>query len=296
MTHYSSLLKIVEPYKGILLDAWGVFWAGNALGMLPGSLEALEALVARDKYVGILSNATRIVSHEVEKLKKAGMIQGKHYHFLITSGELARQVFLSNALPFQPKNNKYFVLGGPYPSNPIHTEIFADSVYEETSLDQAGFIYASTPQIRGEDQEDASLFDHQIEQCLTYQLPLICANPDTHAQEGNPAKVVIRQGYLAKKYKDLGGDVYFIGKPYPPAFESAIQCFKKRNLLLKDILMIGDTPETDIAGAKQAGIDSALITGTGITADRLKKKPQQKINELLKREEFPSFFLKRFIL
>ena len=43
-----------EPFKGVLLDAYGVFWGGNDIGVLPGAKEVMEKLVSDGKIVGIL--------------------------------------------------------------------------------------------------------------------------------------------------------------------------------------------------------------------------------------------------
>ena len=56
---YPNILHISEKFKGILLDAYGVFWGGNECGLLPGALNAMEKLVGEGKIVGILSNTTQ---------------------------------------------------------------------------------------------------------------------------------------------------------------------------------------------------------------------------------------------
>lgn len=295
--HY-PLLDMSLSFTGILLDAYGVFWAGNAAGALPGAPHAMKALVASGKVVGILSNATRLAEVEIGKLASHGIHLREHFHFLITSGEIARQTALSNTLPFKTSSSKYFVLGGPYPECDIHSEIFAGSLFSETrDLSEAGFIYASTPQIQGEDQTDPTIFEPHVQSCISSNLPMLCANPDLFAHEGYPPKAVVRQGSLARRYKELGGSVYYIGKPYSPAFAKAMQEFAKYNIHKpSEILMIGDTPETDVRGAKLFGMSSALITKTGIMADRLEAlHPTESVIALLS-DDHPHFFLERLSL
>ncbi|MBM3207807.1 MAG: TIGR01459 family HAD-type hydrolase [Chlamydiae bacterium] len=291
---HTPLLKIVSDYTGVLLDAYGVFWGGNAIGMLPGAENAMKHLVESGKIVGILSNATRITDSEKEKLKKHGIFEGVHYHFLITSGQIAREHALSGTMPFSTANNKYFVLGGPYTEIPIHKEIFADSVFEETdNINEASFIYVSTPHLNGKDHTDASVFDEIVRSYVPSKLPMLCANPDSHAHEGNPPQAVVRQGSLARKYQELNGEAHYIGKPYAPAFERAMREFMKFGVISPDkVVMIGDTPETDVKGSKSFGMGSVLITRTGIASDRLKHNPN--MIENLKDEEKPTFYLERF--
>ncbi|MCX6988908.1 MAG: TIGR01459 family HAD-type hydrolase [Chlamydiae bacterium] len=294
---YRPLLDIASDFKGILLDAYGVFWMGNEAGLFPDAKEAMKALVDAGKVVGILSNATRISSSEVSKLSRHGLYEGMHFHFLLTSGELTRQHALTNNFPFPTSSGKYFVLGGPYPGRSIHHEIFENTPFTETSIiSEAEFIYVSTPQINGIDQIDVSVFEKPILQCLASKLPMLCANPDLHAHEGSPPKAVVRQGSLAKRYRELDGAVYYIGKPFHPAFSQAFNAFQKYKIMSpQEILMIGDTPETDIRGANQFGISSALITRTGIMADRIQEGRTIE-NILCYKEDQPHFFLENFHL
>jgi HAD superfamily hydrolase (TIGR01459 family) len=294
---HKSLQDITTSHKGVLLDAYGVFWAGNAAGSIPGSPEAMKHLVQNGKIVGILSNSTRLASAEIEKLDRHNIHLGQHYHFLITSGEIVRNIFLKQSLPFKPVNNQFFVLGGPYPTPGFHNEIFSGSIFAETAqLDHASFIYVSTPQIDGKDQTNPAVFVKYIEHCKKYNLPMICANPDLFAHEGNPPQAVVRQGSLAKYYESLGGEVFYIGKPYAEAYSCAMQAFSNYHIHHpSDVIMIGDTPETDVRGAKNFGMQAALITETGITADRIKENPNSLLTGLLQ-NDIPDFYLKRLAL
>jgi len=112
---FPSVFDIAAPFRGILLDAYGVFWAGNSCGLLPGSKNAMEKLVLAKKTVGILSNSTQLASKETDKLQKHGLIQGKHFHFLITSGEIAKQIFTVEKLPFKTPRKKFWIFSGIHP-------------------------------------------------------------------------------------------------------------------------------------------------------------------------------------
>ena len=122
-----NILQISKDFKGILLDAYGVFWGGNEAGLLPGSKGAMERLVANGKMVGILSNSTQLAEKEVNKLAQHGVLVDKHFHFLITSGELARRIFLNKELPFPTPHNKYWVFGQDHPRFSPHHALFQDT-------------------------------------------------------------------------------------------------------------------------------------------------------------------------
>lgn len=292
-----GIIVISNRFTGILLDAYGVFWGGNDFGLLPGTKEAMEKLVLDHKIVGILSNSTQLAAKEINKLNRHGLIKGKHFHFLITSGEITRSIFLNKQLPFETPKNKYWLFGGVHPKFSSHEAIFQDTVYTETTdINDADFIFVSVPHIKGEDQIDPSLFQEEIETLVKSNLPMVCSNPDQFAHEGNPPKAVVRQGSIAILYEHLGGKVFYIGKPHKAVYVTAMNEFHKHNITNpSDILMVGDTPETDIRGARHFGISSALVTQTGIMADRISKKGFNKAMAELSPNDSPDYLIERLI-
>lgn len=293
---HRDLAEISNGFGAILLDAYGVFWGGNDVGLLPRAKEMMEALVSQGKVVGILSNSTQLAAKELYKLSQHSLIQGKHFHFLITSGEVTRELFLSHQLPFDTSNKKFWVLYGDHPRFSSHSSIFQGTTYVETPhIDEADFVYIGVPHIGGEDQTDPELFHEQVQQLKKENLILVCANPDRFAHEGKPARAVVRQGTIAALYEALGGTVHYIGKPYEAAYSHAMRHFHKENIFdPKEILMVGDTPETDIRGARQFGMASALITQTGIMGDRIAQQGFEQAISTLSPKNTPNFFIERF--
>ncbi len=291
-----SLAHISDRFNGILLDAYGVFWGGNDYGLLPGSKELMEKLVLNGKIVGILSNSTQLASKEINKLHLHGLLQGKHFHFLMTSGEVARSIFLSEKLPFETSGNKFWLFGGVHPKFSSHEAIFKDTIYQETQdINEADFIYLSIPHIHGEDQIDPELFREELEKIKSKNLPMICPNPDQFAHEGKPPRAVVRQGSIAKMYEEMGGRIFYIGKPHNKAYSIALDQFRQYKVIdPMKILMIGDTPETDIRGARRFGMPSALVTQTGMMADRISHKGIEKALEELQIDDTPNYLIKRF--
>lgn len=291
---FNSFKEIANKFDGVLLDAYGVFWGGNALGLLPGARELMEYLILNGKKIGVLSNSTQIASNDILKLNMHGLEKGKHFHFYLTSGEIAKNIFFNNRLPFKCITNKYFLFGDVHPKYSSHEVIFEGSIYKETkNLDEADFIYVSIPNINGKDVSDPEIFRHKIKELLISKKIMVCTNPDRFAHEGNPAKQVIRQGTIAKLYEEMNGQVYYIGKPTTLAFSYAMEEFKKLEVTSK-ILMVGDTPETDILGANNFGISSALVSETGIWADRIKINGFDDAYKNLSKDSRPDFIIKRF--
>ncbi len=137
------------------------------------------------------------------------------------------------------------MLEGTHPKFTSHHEIFKDTEYSETrSLQDADFIFVPVPQINGEDQTDPKAFEHELKKITDISLPMVCANPDLFAHEGNPPKSVVRQGTIGKIYEEMGGSVFYIGKPYPLAFQTALKKFRQHGLIdSTKILMVGIPPK-----------------------------------------------------
>jgi HAD superfamily hydrolase (TIGR01459 family) len=261
---------IPQTFKGVLLDAYGVFWGGNAFGVLAGAAEMMKQLVSTGKVVGILSNTTQMSEKEIRKLAANGLVQGLHYHFYITSGDISKSVFSQQDLPFATPNKRFFLAGGSDHHIPNHRAIFDGTGFEETHvIEEADFIYLNVPRIQGEDQTNPEKFRAELVHLRHFNLPLVCANPDRFAQEGNPPRPVVRQGSLAVMYEELGGSVFYIGKPHTKSFEMAMRSFEQYGVYkTNDVIMVGDTPETDIRGGRNFGMKTALVIQTGMMAQR----------------------------
>lgn len=62
---------------------------------------------------------------------------------------------------------------------------------------------------------------------------MICINPDLFAHEGNPPKPVVRQGSIAAIYEELGGPVFYLGKPSDLIFAEAMKNLRNEVFLIK---------------------------------------------------------------
>ncbi|CUI17374.1 hypothetical protein PNK_1767 [Candidatus Protochlamydia naegleriophila] len=292
---FPNLASIASPFKGILLDAYGVFWAGGTTGVYPGAKEAMEQLISEGKIVGILSNSTQRVEKEKAKFRFHGLFEGEHYHFLITSGEVATQMFREEQLPFKTPHKKYWLHDRPHPNYSSPHLLFSETAYSEAKkIEEADFIYVTIPHLNGEDQIDPLVFQDTILHLKRSGLPMVCANPDRFAHEGAPPRPVVRQGSIAALYEEAGGEVCYIGKPSPPVYRRALARFHELGIgAATDILMVGDTPETDSRGAHGVGMPCALVTQTGILSERIKQSGIEKAIEQFEPDDYPNFFIER---
>lgn len=287
---------ISGTYKGILLDAWGVFWGGNDIGPLPGTIETMQRLVSNGHIVGILSNNTQLAQKEIKKLQTHGVLEGIHYHFFLTSGEIIRKASLAQQLIPDTSKKKFWVFGGSHPKYFSHKEIFKGSIYQETDeLHEADFIYIGVPHIDGVDQIDPEMFYNEVLELKKTGLLMICGNPDRFAHEGKPTQLVVRQGTIAAMYEKLGGRVLYFGKPYQSAYSEALNHFSRWGITNpEEILMVGDTPETDIRGAISIGMSSALVLQTGIMSERISNCGLEVALKQLPVTDQPDYYIERF--
>ncbi|MBI3236914.1 MAG: HAD hydrolase-like protein [Chlamydiales bacterium] len=97
-------------------------------------------------------------------------------------------------------------------------------------------------------------------------------------------------------YEEMGGSVLYIGKPDKKAYTMAMMQFEKYACVNPlEVLMVGDTPETDIRGANLFGMASALTTQTGIMAERVVRRGLETALKELSASDSPHYFIERLI-
>ena len=86
----------------------------------------------------------------------------------------------------------------------------------------------------------------------------MCANPDRSSPRAGGGRVA-QPGALARDYAGMGGEVRWYGKPHEPVFRAVERLVP--DVPRARLLMVGDSPEHDVAGAHRAGWQSALVRG-----------------------------------
>lgn len=238
-----SLDALCLRYDAFIIDLWGVLHDGTAL--YDGALETLHALKARHKRITLLSNAPRKTDKVVQTLERLG-ITSACYDALITSGQAAHDMLArSNQWGLH-----YYYLG---PSK--DEDVIADLPYEKTTNPAlAAFVLNAGFE---EDFQETGAILPTLDRLLKAQLPLICINPDLEVVKQDGTRMWCA-GWVARHYEQMGGNVTYIGKPYPLVYDEA---FAASGVAPSRSLAIGDNLLTDILGANHAGIDSLLVTG-----------------------------------
>jgi hypothetical protein len=87
-------------------------------------------------------------------------------------------------------------------------------------------------------------------------IPVVCSNPDLVAVSRDA--LTMAPGAFAKLYRELGGEVHYVGKPNRPIYQACLDALPGVDPAA--IVCVGDSLEHDIAGAAGVGLDSAFVT------------------------------------
>ncbi|MCH8488528.1 MAG: TIGR01459 family HAD-type hydrolase [Oceanicaulis sp.] len=249
----AARLSALQPdYDVILCDVWGVIRDGRAL--MPDALDALKRFRAAGGTVLLLSNSPQRHDWLLNHLAELGA-DASSWDGAVTSGDAIFEE-LSRRAP-----------GPAYKLGPDYD----DALYEGTGLKFAPLkdaAFISCTGLIDFETETPDQYRDLLTEAALRRLTMVCANPDIVVQVGGALRYCA--GALAQLYETLGGAVVMAGKPHPPIYELAYRRLEALGMEAdrSRMLVIGDGPKTDIAGAQGEGVDALFITG-GITGKRL---------------------------
>lgn len=246
--YIDGLRDLAPDLDLVICDLWGVMHNGVAPNA--AAVEAIEQVRSAGVASVFLSNAPRPRYHVRNQLIAMGM-PDVLTDYIVTSGGLAR-----DAVRAHYNGARLYHLGPDEDRNTVE----GLPVDEVTHPDDADVILATGLEHRDVEQHRSLLL-----KAGEKQTPLLCANPDRVVHVGD--KLFTCAGAVADFYEGMGGVVEWFGKPTP---ESLHTCVSERGLDAATpgnrILMIGDSLQTDIAGAEAAGFSSLFVAG-GIHRD-----------------------------
>lgn len=265
---FQPLDNVLHQYDLLLFDLWGVIVEGNEI--YPGVAEAIDNMITQTN-VMFLTNAPRPASIVAKNLRNFGITKAVE-DMVASSGDIARQMIEE----YRPKLGRTPVIYhlGADRNDDLLSEF--DHVLTE-DLSKADILLLS---LYRDDHEDIHEFDELLKEAAQYSdLLILCSNPDTIIPKQNILRYC--SGYFAEIIEKTGGKVIYTGKPKNVIYDYA---FGKHKHIKKDkILMIGDTFETDIMGANNAGIHSALVlTGNAKKFHNMHKSMDDKLSALNK--------------
>jgi HAD superfamily hydrolase (TIGR01459 family) len=244
------LADLAGRYNVFLMDQFGTLHDGVRL--YDGALAAMRRLRAFGRVV-LFSNSGRRSKANARRLSRLGLPDDA-YDLMLTSGEVAWTMLRDNRAA----------------TGPARTCLLLSREGDTSPIDGLGLVRvwraeeAELVVIAGSEGERISLAEYEamLRPAASRGVAALCLNPDRIMLTAlGPA---FGAGRIAELYETLGGTVKWIGKPHREIYEAALRMLGDPDR--RRVIGIGDSVEHDVAGAKAAGCDAALVL-TGIAAD-----------------------------
>ncbi len=259
MKHIENFKSIIDKYDIIFFDAFGVIKTYE--GLLPGIERTFDYLLSKGKEYYIVTNdASRSPVQLAESYHRSGLTVITPER-IISSGMLTKEY-----LDLKVDDGIVAFLGTPESSHYIdstglHTlpvsEINSsniDKVNALAFLDDEGFDWCPD-------------LNKTVNILRKRTIPVIVANTDK-AYPVSINDVGIAIGGIAAMIESIIGKQFIrFGKPDSQMFMFAYDMIREyRSISKKQIVMVGDTLQTDILGGNKFGLDTVLVL-SGNTVD-----------------------------
>ena len=271
-----SFDELSDSYPVLFLDAFGVLRDGE--GLIPGALDVIDRLRSRGKDLYVLTNDA---SRSTEELAKV-YVDAEGRQMIAADRILSSGLLASEHLAQQIDSGQIAYLGSEKSSAYIRSAGLTP-ISIEACTDQTKLAAIALLDDEGFDWMDG--LNRSLNLLRAKALPVVVANGDlAYPTQGGLEAVAI--GSLAGLLEKIL-DTNFVrcGKPgelmFSKAFEKA--ALDHPGLRRSDILMVGDTLQTDIKGGRDFGLDTLLVLSGHTQTSRL--------TELVKKLELePTFF------
>lgn len=261
-----SFKSIAPNYKVIFFDAYGVL--KNHRGMIPGINDTFDFLHEREIDFYVLTNDASRSPIELAAVYNKHGIDAVTEEKIISSGMLAREY-----LRYKVNHGTVAYLGTDDSAHYIETVGLKTISIRDIDLDDIETINALVL-LDDEGFSWETDLNKAINLLRKRNIPVIIANTDT-AYPVSRNDVAIAIGGLGDMIEHVVRRSFIrFGKPDAQMFNFAWDHVKHQRVLSKnDILMVGDTLETDIMGGNHFGIDTALV----LTGNTLPKQAEIRI-------------------
>ncbi len=252
---HTRLADLVGVFDTFFVDQFGVLHDGQQ--PYDGAVAALRRIRDAAKRIVLLSNSGKRSRPNAERLTGLGF-PPDCYDLLVTSGEVAWRMLADGrmSLPRESERPLRCLLLERNGDGSAIAGLGYETV--ESGAD------ADLVLIAGSEGDRLALADYRqrLEPAAGRNVPALCTNPDKIMLTASGP--CFGPGRIGELYEQLGGPVTWIGKPFPDIYRVAIEEVGVAST--DDILCIGDSVEHDIAGARRAGLTSALVR-SGILAE-----------------------------
>jgi len=261
MKRVDNFKSIIDRYEVIFFDAFGVL--KNYEGLLPGIEHTFAYLEQQGKEYYIVTNdASRSPAQLAESYNKKGLLAVTPDR-IVSSGMLTKEY-----LDLKVNDGIVAYLGTPNSAHYIESSgllILPMSEINESNMDKVSALIFL----------DDEGFDWHRDLNKTVNLlrrktiPAIVANTD-RAYPLTVSDVSIAIGGIAAMVESVVGKQFIrFGKPDSQMFMFAYDLIREyRQISKSEIVMVGDTLNTDILGGNKFGLDTVLVlTGNTLAKD-----------------------------
>lgn len=230
--------------KGFILDMDGVIYREDHL--IEGAAELIELFLEKNiPFLFLTNNSAPTPEDLVVKLRHLGIVGLGPRHFYTSAMNTAD--FLSSTA----SQRTAFVIG----EAGLLSALNDAGIANDTIRPDYVIVGEGTPTL------DKL---HKAHQLIEKGARLVATNPDNWCPVASDATRPGAGATAAFLEASTGQRAYYLGKPNPFMFASAARRLGSGDLLLSEVVMVGDTMETDIRGAVEIGMRAYLVL-TGST-------------------------------
>ncbi|MDB5017582.1 MAG: Ribonucleotide monophosphatase NagD [Mucilaginibacter sp.] len=252
MKRIENFKSIIDKYEIIFFDAFGVIKTYQ--GLVPGIENTFAYLEAQKKEYYIVTNdASRSPVQLAESYHKKGLTAITPDR-IVSSGMLTKEYLdlkVSDGIVAYlgtPESSHYIETSGLHtlPVSGINSSNI-DKVSAMIFLDDEGFDWCDD-------------LNKTVNLLRKKTIPVIVANTD-HAYPLSVSDVSIAIGGIAAMIENIVGKKFIrFGKPDSQMFMFAYDLIREyRPVSKREIVMVGDTLQTDILGGNKFGLDTVLV-------------------------------------
>ena len=244
--------EIINRYKVVFFDAYGVL--KNYKGIIPGIKQTFEYLHKEEIDFYILTNDSSRSPLELAQVYNRAGVEEITEAKIVSSGMLAREY-----LRFKVKNGRVAYLGTKAAAHYIETLGLEAIAVHDLDLDKSEEVKALL-MLDDEGFDWVVDVNKSVNLLRRSNMPVIIANTD-RAYPTSKKEIAVAIGSVANMIEKIVNKKFIrFGKPDTQMFTFAFDRIRKNRVLTKDdILMVGDTLQTDIMGGNHFGIDTVLV-------------------------------------
>jgi HAD superfamily hydrolase (TIGR01450 family) len=258
-----SFQSVLSQYKAVFFDSYGVL--KNYNGLIEGGQETIEYLEKNKiEWLVLTNDASRSPIQLADKLRSAGLKAIKSEK-MISSGMMAREFLRSKVRKGKvaylgTEASAHYIEASGLETVPVRdiTNKNIENINALVLLDDEGFDWFRD-------------INKAINLLLRRNIPTIIANTDKKYPVSRD-EVAVAIGGVANLIETVVRKRFIrFGKPDSQMFMYAFEQLRNKNEIAKhEILMVGDTLQTDIMGGNKFGIDTALVLTGNTVKERAK--------------------------